>query len=75
MAAETSWPTPAGFRRHTERNYVTVILCIDVHVLISIIFGRPVTEKVSNETMLYFSKPPITSASALRGEAENRQVA
>jgi len=45
----------------------------DIHEPIVIIFGI-VTEKVSNERMLYFS-PHLTIGSALLGETGNREIA
>jgi len=45
----------------------------DIHEPIVIIFGI-VTEKVSNERMLYFS-PHLTIGSAPLGETGNREIA
>jgi len=48
---------------------------LDIHDLITIIFGRSVTEKVGNQTMLCFPTSPIySSASALPCEIRNQKT-
>ena len=61
---------------HCLRKNVTNSSCcnFDIQESISTIFGRNITETISNQKMLYFT-PHLTSASALPGETGNPEFA
>ena len=48
---------------------------LDIHDPITIIFGRSITEKVRNRTMLCFPTSPISSAATLPCEIRNQKTA
>ena len=70
MASFSAQYLPCNIHRVSKNIPPVTCYSLDIHNLITIIFGRSVTDKVGNQTMLVFP-PHLCSASALPCEIGN----